>query len=111
MGGNRERSQDLPAASMGRLSLISIFAAPLRNLEEMRLCMLKRAASLRGNGRAVSTGGKTLPRSDRGREREEKKVGEVGRTGEREQRRREHTKTSMGAPVLAASTHKGDTCR
>lgn len=61
MGGSRERSQGSPAASMGRLSLVSIFAAPLRNLEEMRLCMLKRAASLRGNSRDVSTGGNTSP--------------------------------------------------
>jgi len=73
MGGSRERSQGSPAASMGCLSLISIFAAPLRNLEEMRLCMLKRAASLRGNGRAVSTGAKTLPRSERGGARKERK--------------------------------------
>lgn len=49
--------------------------------------MLKRAASLRGNSRASSTGGKTLPeQTEEGQERRESERGRL--RGEREQRRR-----------------------
>lgn len=98
MGGSRERSQGSPAASMGRLSLVSIFAAPLRNLEEMRLCMLKRAASLRGNSRDVSTGGNTSPSSER------RGSGRGKRHEEREQRQGACGRNSAGAPALAANS-------
>lgn len=49
--------------------------------------MLKRAASLRGNSRAASTGGKTLPeQTEEGQER--RKSGRGRWRGEREQRQR-----------------------
>lgn len=49
--------------------------------------MLKREASLQGNSRASSTGGKTLPeQTEEGQERRESGRGRL--RGEREQRRR-----------------------
>lgn len=96
MGGRREQSQGSPAASMGRLSLISIFAAPLRNLEEMRLCMLKRVASLQGNGQGCEHRRKNPPQIRQRRVEEREKVGEVGGVG-RGNKGRERTK------MLAAS--------
>lgn len=112
MGGSREQSQGLPAASMGCLSLISIFAAPLRNLEEMRLCMLKRAASLQGSSRALSTRGKALPeQTEEGQERRES-----GRGRLREKREQKQRAPKPGWELLcwlcaAASIHKGDMWR